>query len=268
MADYADELRLALELADIADSIGSTRFRAPDLVVDRKPNGSPVTDADRAIEAAVVERLRRLRPAIPIVGEEHGTYDGAATFWALDPIDGTAAFIAGELGWGFTLCLVEHHRPVVGVASSVALGRRWWAALGHGAFSTDLPAGGVDRLRVSETRDLRRARIGLWDGNAWTFGRRSERLEAIAQLLGPIARSTTESGSAALDVAAGRLDAAIMWANDEAPWDDATFAVLVREAGGAVSDLDRGRVAVGRFVLLSNAWLHDRMLTTLDQPPR
>jgi histidinol-phosphatase len=89
------------------------------------PNGSPVTDADRAIEAAVVEQLRQSRPGIPIFGEEHGPlYDGEPTYWAIDPIDGTAAFIAGDTWWGFTICLVEDRQPVAGVASSIGLRRR------------------------------------------------------------------------------------------------------------------------------------------------
>src|SRR5438105_13761008 len=91
-SDTSSDLIIALALADVADRIATSRFGAADLVVDVKPNGSPVGDADRAIEAAVVALLYKHYPTLPIFGREHGpAFDGASTYWAIDPIDGTAA---------------------------------------------------------------------------------------------------------------------------------------------------------------------------------
>jgi histidinol-phosphatase len=130
-ADNASDLALSLELADIADRIANARFGAVDLAVDLKPNGSPVCDADWAIEAVVADRLQEIHPALPIFGQEQGpAYDGAKTYWAIDPIDGTAAFIAGKTGWGFTACLVRDGEPVVAVAPACSFGihptNRYW----------------------------------------------------------------------------------------------------------------------------------------------
>lgn len=264
--DYSNDLELAIELADMADTIARARFGASDLIVDQKPNGSPVTDADRSIEAAVTEHLRRIRPGMPIFGEERGpAYDREPTYWTIDPIDGTAAFIAGNPGWGFTACLVENFEPVAGIASSVGLGRRWWASRERGAFASDLPVGTPETLQVSTTTKPVNARIGVWDGNAATFARSSHGLDVLEATLRPAVGSISRTGSAALDVASGRLDAAIMWANSDAPWDQAVFSLLVREAGGTTTDLARSDQGGGCFVLLSNGRVHETVLALFSQ---
>ena len=132
------DLAVALRLADAADEITTERFRAADLVVDRKPDRSPVTDADTAVEDTVREILAELRPGDAILGEERGGSVGAGRTWVLDPIDGTKNFLRGNPVWATLIALVDDRVPVVGVVSAPAFPRRWWATAGGGAWSADL----------------------------------------------------------------------------------------------------------------------------------
>ena len=131
----SSHLEVALELADIADAITTTRFQAPDLRIDTKPDSTPVTDADRATELALREALERLRPGQEIVGEEFGGEGRAEWRWILDPIDGTVNYANGVPVWATLIALMRGDRAVCGVVSAPALGRRWWAATGQGAFA-------------------------------------------------------------------------------------------------------------------------------------
>ncbi len=258
-ADSASDLALSLELADIADRIANRRFGAVDLVVDLKPNGSPVCDADRAIEAAVVDRLQEIHPALPIFGQEQGpAYDGAKTYWAIDPIDGTAAFIAGKTGWGFTACLVRDGEPVVAVASAPGLGRRWWASAAQGAFVRSLPYGHSTRLHVSDQDVVSRASIGWWDGYRTDTPGRTSRLDPVVAMLGGCVSAVIASGAAALSVAGGDLDAAVMRFPNPEPHHSAIFVLMVQEAGGVVTDWTGDHE-----MLFSNHPLHDPLLSVL-----
>ena len=130
-----DDLALALTLADRADTLTSARFGALDLRVDTKPDLTPVTDADHAVETELRELLGRERPADSIVGEEFG---GDTSFtgrqWIIDPIDGTKNFVRGVPVWATLIALLQDGVAVVGAVSAPALQRRWWAAQGRGAF--------------------------------------------------------------------------------------------------------------------------------------
>ena len=126
----SSHLEVAIELADIADSITQTRFRAPDLRVDTKSDSTPVTDADRTTEQALREALARLRPGQEIVGEEFGGDGQAEWRWILDPIDGTVNYANGVPVWATLIALMRGDRAVCGVVSAPALGRRWSPAPG------------------------------------------------------------------------------------------------------------------------------------------
>ncbi len=128
-------LDVALELADAADAITMARFRAPDLRVDTKSDHTPVTDADRATEEALRAALGSLRPGQEIVGEEYGGDASAEWRWMLDPIDGTVNYANGVPVWATLIALMRGEHAVCGVVSAAALGRRWWAATGQGAFT-------------------------------------------------------------------------------------------------------------------------------------
>src|ERR1700756_5049708 len=154
-----DDLALALTLADRADTLTRARFGALDLRIETKPDLTPVTDADRAVEADLREVLARERPDDSVVGEEFG---GTATFsgrqWIIDPIDGTKNFVRGVPVWASLIALLEDGVPSVGVVSAPALQRRWWAARGEGAFAA-VDGAPPRRLSVSSVAQLGSARL-------------------------------------------------------------------------------------------------------------
>ena len=135
MARYDDDLRFAHVLADAADDITMRRFRALDLRVETKPDLTPVTDADRATEESLRNVLRRARPRDAVLGEELGRSGYGPRCWVLDPIDGTKNYVRGVPVWATLAGLMDGPDVVVGVVSAPALGRRWWAAQGGGAWT-------------------------------------------------------------------------------------------------------------------------------------
>ncbi|TAM92859.1 MAG: histidinol-phosphatase, partial [Jatrophihabitans sp.] len=131
---YADDLAFALSLADAADAITGARFGAGDLVVETKPDLTPVSDADRAVEQMIRDRVAGGRPDDAVAGEEFGRRGDASRQWVIDPIDGTKNYVRGVPVWATLIALLDDGVPVVGVVSAPALGRRWHAARGTGAF--------------------------------------------------------------------------------------------------------------------------------------
>jgi len=133
--DLEFDLALALELADAADRITLRRFRAQDLVVETKPDLTPVTEADRAVETMIRAELGRARPTDAVLGEEQGeTRMGASRRWIVDPIDGTKGYARGMPVWATLLALEVDGVLALGVVSAPALGTRWWARRGGGAW--------------------------------------------------------------------------------------------------------------------------------------
>src|SRR3954468_8518338 len=134
-SDFTDDLRLAHVLADDADSITTTRFRALDLHVMSKPDLTPVTGADHGAEEAIRRTLSRVRSRDAVIGEEHGSTGHSQRRWVIDPIDGTKNFVRGVPVWATLIALVVDDEVVLGVVSAPALQRRWWASKGAGAFT-------------------------------------------------------------------------------------------------------------------------------------
>jgi histidinol-phosphatase len=138
-AQILDDLALAHALADLADAITLDRYQSQDLVITTKPDNTPVTDADRAVETAIREALGTHRSGDGLVGEEFGSDKGSSgRYWVIDPIDGTKNFMRGVPTWATLIALVEvdsagTEEVIVGIASAPALARRWSAAKGHGA---------------------------------------------------------------------------------------------------------------------------------------
>ncbi len=231
------DLAFALELADLADSLSLPRFRADDLRVETKPDLSPVTDADTAVERALRERIARDRPGDGVLGEEEGD-DGGAVRWILDPIDGTRNFSRGLPVWATLIALERDGVLEVGVVSAPALGRRWWAARGAGAFADG------EAIRVSAVAALADASVSC------SLARDFARVEPVAWH----ARGLGDFWQHVL-VAEGALDAAVD--ADIALWDSAAVELVVTEAGGRV-----GRAADGQFVS-SNGVVHDSVLALL-----
>ncbi|MEN9736931.1 MAG: hypothetical protein RJA26_164, partial [Actinomycetota bacterium] len=167
MNDFTADLALAQVLADAADEISLARFRALDLTVETKPDRSPVTDADRAVEQALKAILASQRPTDGIIGEEFGTSGNTDRKWIIDPIDGTANYLRGVPVWATLIALSIDQKPVLSVVSAPALGRRWWAAPGVGAFTRDVD-GSVRAITVSGISELENASLSynnlqLWD---------------------------------------------------------------------------------------------------------
>jgi histidinol-phosphatase len=255
-----DDLDLALMLANAADDLTLARFRAQDLTVDRKPDRTPVTDADVTTEDAFRALLARERPDDAVIGEERGgDAGGSERVWLLDPIDGTKNFLRGIPAWGSLIGLVVAGRPVVGVASAPALGRRWWAADGQGAWAADSANGEPRRLRVSGVGDLGDAYLSTTHLAHWAEHHSLERYLALSDACWET-RAFGDFWQHCL-VAEGSLDLAAEAVVN--PWDLAALQVIVEQAGGRLTDLDGNPRHDGGSVLCSNGKLHDAALALL-----
>lgn len=243
------DLTLALALADAADAITLERFRATDLVVETKPDMTPVSEADRAAEVALREMLAVERPDHGIVGEEFGAQAGGASArWILDPIDGTKNYVRGVPVFATLIGLERDGEVELGVVSAPALGRRWWAARGNGAFADGQP------IRVSSVRDLGDAHVSHGCDWAMTPG-----VSALA------ARCWRTRGFADfwqhVLVAEGALDIAID--PEVSVWDVAAVQVVVEEAGGRLTTLGGDRRPDGGSAVSTNGLVHDATLAVL-----
>jgi histidinol-phosphatase len=236
------DLALALALADAADAISLGRFRASDLLVETKPDRTPVTEADRAVETAIRERLARERPEDGMLGEEHGTVDGGARRWIVDPIDGTRNYSRGIPVWATLIALEEDDEVRLGVVSAPALGRRWWAERGAGSFADG------DRIHVSHVARAEDAVLCF----------------ALEQPLPEIARRCWHPRAygdfwAHMLVAEGAVDGAIDAVGVKL-WDVAAIQPIVEEAGGRFSDRDGVARPDGGTAISSNGLLHSELL--------
>jgi histidinol-phosphatase len=254
------DLMLALALADRADTLTRARFGALDLHVDTKPDLTPVTDADRAVESDLREMLGRDRPDDSILGEELG---GTTTFsgrqWIIDPIDGTKNFVRGVPVWASLIALLENGVPLVGVVSAPALQRRWWAARGRGAFV----AVGDDPLRplsVSSVAQLDSASLSFSSLSGWAQRGLRERFVELTDAVWRV-RAYGDFLSYCL-VAEGAVDIAAE--PEVSVWDLAALDILVREAGGKLTSLDGTAGPHGGSAVATNGLLHEQVLTRLS----
>ena len=251
-----DDLALALALADLADATTLPRFRATDLVVETKPDLTPVTEADRATERALRSAIEEARPGDAVLGEEYGVTGASHREWVLDPIDGTKNFVRGAPVWATLIALRENGVVTTGVVSAPALGRRWWAARGRGAFADGSP---ISVSRVSEIGDafLSHSSLTGWDALG--------RLGAFLDLTRRVWRTRAFGDFwSYMLVAEGAVDLA---AEPEVSlWDLAALQVIVEEAGGRFTTLDGEPRPDGGNVVASNGLLHDEVLALLRRP--
>jgi len=250
--DYSSDLALAQKLADAADVISLARFRALDLAVETKPDRSPVTDADRAVEQALKAILASERPEDGIIGEEFGSSGQQARKWIIDPIDGTANYLRGVPVWATLIALSVDQKPVLSVISAPALGRRWWAAPGVGAFTRDID-GSVRQIQVSGISELENASLSynnlqLWD----SFGYLDELLALSRQVWRTRAYGDFLSY---MYLAEGSVD--IVAEHDLKIYDIAALVPIVEQAGGAFSALGGPLTEDSSSVLATNGKLHD-----------
>jgi histidinol-phosphatase len=258
VTDWGADLALAHALADAADAITTRRFRAADLTVDRKPDLTPVTDADRAVEQAVRERIERDRPADAILGEEFGQVGSGDRRWVIDPIDGTKNFVRGAPVWATLIALQVEERTTVGVVSAPTLGQRWWASQGDGAW-TGRSSSDARPCRVSAVADLGDAFLAYSSLSGWE---RRGSLEAFLDLSRRVwrTRGFGDFWSHVL-VAEGTVD--LSCEPELSLWDLAALQVIVTEAGGRFTDLAGVDRADGGNIVCTNGLLHDEVLATL-----
>jgi histidinol-phosphatase len=273
--DLSEDLTLALDLADLADAVSLARFRAVDLDVQTKPDRTPVTEADLAVERAIRDRLAETRPGDGILGEEFGTEGDTTRQWIIDPIDGTANFLRGVPVWGTLIALAIDGVPVVGVASSPAMGRRWWAARGMGAW-TSASAGelgasadgadaasagfpGARRLRVSGVERLADASLSFQSLAQWRQAGSLDRLLALSEQVWRD-RAYGDLWSYAL-LAEGLID--IVGEFDVKPYDLAALVPIVEEAGGRFTSITGEPGPWHGSSLATNGRLHEAVLSAL-----
>jgi histidinol-phosphatase len=257
----ADDLSLALELADLADAITLGRYRADDLAIETKPDLTPVTEADRRAEEAIRERLASVRPGDGVLGEELGGPESAdgSRRWILDPIDGTKNYVRGIPVWATLLALESGGQLVVGVVSAPALGRRWWATRGAGAFAQDGLSERPRPLAVSAVRELGDAQLCFSGLAGWD---QSVGLDALMSLARACWR-TRGFGDFWSYMLVAEGAAEIACEPEVSLWDLAGPRVVVEEAGGRFSDLAGVPTAAGGNALATNGLLHDAALEHL-----
>ena len=293
LVQILDDLALAHALADLADAITLDRYQAQDLVITNKPDNTPVTDADRAVETAIREALATHRTSDGLVGEEFGSdKGGSGRYWVIDPIDGTKNFMRGVPTWATLIALVEfdasgNEEVVVGIASAPALARRWAAAKGHGAtvrfnagnaeyetgdtsgddfaysdtdsnFQTLALAPNEKKISVSKVSTLADASISYSDFVGW-----EDRIEPFQKMLAAAwrTRGIGDFWSHML-VAEGAVDVAIE--PSLALWDMAALDIIVREAGGSFTNTAGQSGPFGGSGVSTNGVLHNAVINGLN----
>lgn len=254
------DLQFALSLAERADDVTRARFGALDLRVDTKPDLTPVTDADRAVESDLRAAIAAGRRGDDVLGEEFG---GTATFtgrqWIIDPVDGTKNFVRGVPVWASLIALLEDGVPTVGVVSAPALRRRWWAARGHGAFAS-VDDGPVRRLSVSAVAELDSASLSFSSLSGWAqLGLRDSFIDLTDAVWR--VRGYGDFLSYCL-LAEGAVDIAAE--PEVSVWDLAALDILVREAGGRFTNLVGTPGPHGGSAVATNGLLHERVLNSLS----
>jgi histidinol-phosphatase len=258
MAGFDDDLRFAHVLADAADAITMRRFRALDLRVESKPDLTPVTDADLATEESLRHVLGRARPRDAVLGEETGRTGGGTRCWVIDPIDGTQNYVRGVPVWATLIGLMADSEVTAGVVSAPALGRRWWAGRGGGAWAgrsltkaTPCRVSGVTRLADSS---LSFSDLPGWEADG--------RLDGFLQLARSVWRTRAYGDFwSHMLVAEGAVD--ISAEPQVSLWDLAALQVIVEEAGGRFTDLQGEATPDGGSAVSTNGYLHAEVLDLL-----
>ena len=230
------------------------RFRDRELVVTTKPDLTPVTEADRSVERAIRDRIAVARPGHGVLGEEFGEEGPGDWRWILDPIDGTKNYVRGIPIWATCIGLRHGEEMVVGVVSAPALGRRWWAARGEGAFADGHP------IRVSAVADLADAQLSYDSVQGWEpHGLGGQFLDLARRCWR--SRGLGDFWSHVL-VAEGAVDVAAE--PEVSVWDVAAVQVIVEEAGGRFTDLAGAARPDGGSAVSTNGVLHDEVLRALS----
>jgi histidinol-phosphatase len=260
-ADLRAWLELGHAACDAADAIARTYFRR-DVVVERKPDRTYVTAADREIELAIRSRIQEAFPDHGLVGEEYGEESGRARVrWIIDPIDATHNFMRGVPLFGTILAVQVDGEIQAGLLSMPAMRARWWAARGQGGWVRD--ADGERRLAVSRVSEIADAQL-LHSAGAQVDRGLMPGLDAT------LAAAWRDRGFGDLWgyalVAEGAAEA--MFETHLSDWDAAGPQVIVEEAGGRATNLAGERRLGGSSFVTSNGVLHDELLRRLTARQR
>lgn len=288
-----EDLQLALRLADAADEITRARFLSIDLEVSTKPDKTPVTDADRAVEQAIIDILSAERGNDFMLGEEFGEQSGTVAEhpvatadhphrqWIIDPIDGTSNFLRGVPVWATLIALAIDGVPVVGVVSAPALGKRWWASRGNGAWVDEsrdplsqvpIPDNLAEfieqpmiaiaeprKLHVSSVSKLEDASISYNSLQQWD---QAGYLDQLVNLSRKVWRTRAYGDMwSYMMVAEGILDVAGEF--DLKPYDMAALMPIVTEAGGTFTAITGEPDVWHGTALATNGALHKVVLSEL-----
>jgi histidinol-phosphatase len=260
---YDDDLRLAHVLADAVERITVTRFRAEDLEVESKPDLTLVSDADKAAEELIRGQLKRTRPRDAVEGEEFETTGHGPRRWVIDPIDGTHNFVRGVPVWATLISLVDNEMPVLGLVAAPALGRRWWAANGSGAWS-GRSLSSAKRISVSKVARIEDASLSYSSLSGW---REVDRYDEFLDLTDDCWRTRAYGDFwSYMLVAEGAADIA---AEPElAVYDMAALVPIVTEAGGTFTSLAGRPGPWGGNAVATNGLLHDEVLARIGTAAR
>ena len=253
------DLELALEMADVADQLSMSRYRALDLSVETKPDFTPVTEADRAVETSLRERLASKRPSDGVIGEEFpNTNEAASRTWIIDPIDATKNYVRGVPVWGTLIALAIDGEPVVGVVSAPAMGRRWWASPEDGAFTKDVD-GSIRKISPSKVQLLSDASFSYSDPIGWDLLGK----DSLAKITNAVWRTRGYGDFwSHLLVAEGAVDIAIE--PELQNYDMAAFIAIANAAGCKVTGIKGQTAMQAGHAITTNALLHDQVLDLLN----
>ncbi len=255
---YADDLRLALEVVAEVDALTVSNFDSDQLSVELKPDDTPVTAVDRAAERLIRDRIGAARPDDAFLGEEYGAVGDSVRQWVVDPIDGTKNYIRGVPVWATLISLIDRGVPVVGVVSAPALGRRWYAAAGSGAWG-ESPTAPTHRLSVSSATVLAESSLSYSSLSGW-----EERglLPAFLDLTRALWRTRAYGDFwSYMMVAEGQVD--IACEPELALHDMAALVPIVEEAGGRFTSISGQAGPFGGDAVATNGMLHDEVLARL-----
>lgn len=258
MAGFDSDLGFAHVLADVADDVTMHRFKSLDLRVEAKPDLSPVSDADLAVEESLRNMLSRARPRDGVLGEEFGRTGSSQRCWVIDPIDGTKNYVRGVPVWATLIGLMDSDEVIAGVVSAPALGRRWWAARDGGAWTgrsmTKASACRVSGVSRLSDASLSYSGLGTWEEDGLFPGflglaRKVWRTRAFGDFW-----SHMLVAEGAVDISA-ELDVKL--------WDLAALQIIVQEAGGQFTDLSGIPRPDGGSAVCTNGLLHAEVLRLL-----
>lgn len=257
---YEKELKQAFKLADTADAISMKYYRSRDLIVETKPDDSPVTQGDKEVEKAL-SKIVAEEYGDSYVGEEGANSKSGDRRWLVDPIDGTKNFMRGFPIWGSLISLKVDDDIVIACISAPALGRRWWATKNGGAFTQD-PNGNKRQISVSKVSDI--SNSFLLHNAMMTWDKTNETDKVLALLRKTWRQRHVGDFLAFLYVAEGVADGC--FDNFPALWDIEAAQLIVEEAGGEVwtSATDKTPIDARRHCVASNGNFTQTIIDALD----